>query len=154
MMTSIAKNVTILLVEDDPGHARLVEKNLRRANLTNPIVPLGDGRQAVEYLFREGPYSGDPIPANLLVLLDLNLPVMDGYQVLRRMKGNASTRRIPVIVLTTTDDEREIDRCYDLGCNVYITKPVDYEGFSEAIRKLGLFLSVVAIPKERTNNHE
>lgn len=154
MMTTITKDVTILLVEDDPGHARLVEKNLRRANLTNPIVPLSDGRQAMDYLFREGPYSDDPIPANLLVLLDLNLPVMDGYQVLRRMKGNDSTRRIPVIVLTTTDDEREIDRCYDLGCNVYITKPVDYEGFSEAIRKLGLFLSVVAIPKERTNGHE
>jgi len=153
-MTTITKDVTILLVEDDPGHARLVEKNLRRANLTNPIVPLSDGRQAVDYLFREGPYSDDPIPANLLVLLDLNLPVMDGYQVLRRMKGNDSTRRIPVIVLTTTDDEREIDRCYDLGCNVYITKPVDYEGFSEAIRKLGLFLSVVSIPKERTNGHE
>jgi len=153
-MTTITKDVTILLVEDDPGHARLVEKNLRRANLTNPIVPLSDGRQAMDYLFREGPYSDDPIPANLLVLLDLNLPVMDGYQVLRRMKGNDSTRRIPVIVLTTTDDEREIDRCYDLGCNVYITKPVDYEGFSEAIRKLGLFLSVVAIPKERTNGHE
>jgi CheY-like chemotaxis protein len=154
MMTSITNNVTILLVEDDPGHARLVEKNLRRANLTNPIVMLADGRQAMDYLFREGPYSGDPIPANLLVLLDLNLPVMDGYQVLGRMKENASTRRIPVIVLTTTDDAREIDRCYDLGCNVYITKPVDYEGFSEAIRKLGLFLSVVAIPKEGTNAHE
>jgi CheY-like chemotaxis protein len=154
MMTSIAKNVTILLVEDDPGHARLVEKNLRRANLTNPIVQLGDGRQAIDYLFREGPYSGDPIPGDLLVLLDLNLPVMDGYQVLRRLKENASTQRIPVIVLTTTDDAREIDRCYDLGCNVYITKPVDYEGFCEAIRKLGLFLSVVAIPKERTNGHD
>jgi CheY-like chemotaxis protein len=153
-MTSIAKNVTILLVEDDPGHARLVEKNLRRANLTNPIVALGDGRQAMDYLFREGAFSGDPTPGNLLVLLDLNLPVMDGYQVLRRMKADASTKRIPVIVLTTTDDAREIDRCYELGCNVYITKPVEYEGFSEAIRKLGLFLSVVSIPKERTNGHE
>jgi CheY-like chemotaxis protein len=117
---------------------------------TSPI-PLS---RSVTGVRRWNTYSGDPIPANLPVLLDLNLPVMDGYQVLRRMKGNASTRRIPVIVLTTTDDEREIDRCYDLGCNVYITKPVDYEGFSEAIRKLGLFLSVVAIPKERTNNHE
>ena len=153
-MTSVAKDVTILLVEDDPGHARLVEKNLRRANLTNPIVTLTDGRQAIDYLFREGAHAGEPLPGNLLVLLDLNLPVMDGYQVLGRMKENEATRRIPVIVLTTTDDAREIERCYDLGCNVYITKPVDYEGFSEAIRKLGLFLSVVAIPKERTNGHE
>jgi CheY-like chemotaxis protein len=151
---NIAKNVTILLVEDNPGHARLVEKNLRRANLNNPIVILGDGGQAVDYLFREGCYSREPMPENLLVLLDLNLPVMDGYQVLSRMKENDTTRRIPVIVLTTTDDPREIDRCYDLGCNVYLTKPVDYEEFSEAIRKLGLFLSVVAIPNEGSNGHE
>ena len=115
------KTVTILLVEDNPGHARLVEKNLHRANITNPIIILSDGRQAMDYLFREGIYSGAPIPENLLVLLDLNLPVVDGYQVLRRMKENAATRRIPVIVLTTTDDAREINRCYDLGCNVYIT---------------------------------
>lgn len=145
-----AQNVTILLVEDNPGHARLVEKNLRRANLNNPIVTLGDGGQAMSYVFREGPYSDAPMPENLLVLLDLNLPVMDGYQVLRRMKENEATRRIPVIILTTTDDPREIHRCYDLGCNVYLTKPVDYDDFSEAIRKLGLFLSVVAIPEEGT----
>jgi CheY-like chemotaxis protein len=153
-MMETAKNVTILLVEDNPGHARLVEKNLRRANLNNPIVILKDGGQAMDYLFRQGAYSGEPIPENLLVLLDLNLPVMDGYQVLSRMKENEAMRRIPVIVLTTTDDPREIDRCYDLGCNVYLTKPVDYEEFSEAIRKLGLFLSVVTVPKEGACGHE
>lgn len=153
-MANISKDVTILLVEDDPGHARLVEKNLLRANFANPIIKLTDGRQAMEYLFREGSYSGEPMPGNLLVLLDLNLPVMDGYQVLRRMKENPSTQRIPIIILTTTDDTREIDRCYDLGCNVYITKPVDYNSFSEAIRKLGLFLSVVAVPKERKDDYE
>lgn len=153
-MNSIIKNVTILLVEDDPGHARLVEKNLRRANIHNPIVKFEDGGQAMNYLFGEGAYSGNPIPENLLVLLDLNLPVMDGYRILRRMKEDESTRRIPVIILTTTDDPREIVRCYDLGCNVYITKPVDYEEFSEAIRKLGLFLSVVVIPREGSYSHE
>ena len=82
----------------------------------------------------------------MLVLLDLNMPVLDGYQVLQRMKSDDSTKRIPVVILTTTDDIREVERCYDLGCNVYITKPVDYEQFSEAIRKIGLFLSVVTIP--------
>lgn len=150
MIMNTAQNVTILLVEDNPGHARLVEKNLRRANINNPIVTVGDGGQAMAYVFREGPYSDVPMPENLLVLLDLNLPVMDGYQVLRRMKENEATRRIPIIILTTTDDPREIHRCYDLGCNVYLTKPVDYEDFSEAIRKLGLFLSVVAIPEDGT----
>ena len=132
--------VTILLVEDDPGHARLIEKNLRRANITNDIVNVTDGQQAIDYLFSNG-----RLPS-LLVLLDLNLPVLDGYQVLERMKNDERTKRIPVIILTTTDDTREVARCYELGCNVYVTKPVDYEQFSEAIRKLGLFMAVLMIP--------
>ena len=132
--------VTILLVEDDPGHARLIEKNLRRANLTNEIVRVADGQQAIDYLFSNGRAK------SLLVLLDLNLPVLDGYQVLERMKNDERTKRIPVIILTTTDDTREVARCYELGCNVYVTKPVDYEQFSEAIRKLGLFMAVFMIP--------
>jgi CheY-like chemotaxis protein len=133
--------VTIVLVEDDPGHARLIEKNLRRANLTNDIVHLTDGQQAVDYLF------GNGRPSSLLVLLDLNLPVLDGYQVLERMRNDERTKRIPVVILTTTDDTREVARCYELGCNVYITKPVDYEQFSDAIRKLGLFMAVLMIPE-------
>ncbi len=138
--------VTILLVEDDSGHARLIEKNLRRSNITNDIVTIEDGRQAVDYLFKEGQYAHSPHPSPLLVLLDLNLPGLDGYQVLKRMKHDERTKRIPVIILTTTDDTREVAKCYDLGCNVYITKPVDYGQFSEAIRKIGLFLSVVTVP--------
>jgi len=138
-MTDIPQ-VTILLVEDDPGHARLIEKNLRRANITNDIVKATDGQQAVDYLF------GNGRALSLLVLLDLNLPVLDGYQVLERMKADERTKHIPVIMLTTTDDSREVSRCYELGCNVYITKPVDYERFSDAIRKLGLFMAVFMIP--------
>ena len=140
------QEVTILLVEDDPGHARLIEKNLRRSNINNEIVTLTDGQQAVDYLFAQGQYGGRKRPSPLLVLLDLNMPVLDGYQVLERMKANEQTKRIPVVILTTTDDAREVERCYNLGCNVYITKPVDYEQFAEAIRKIGLFLSVVTIP--------
>ena len=140
------QEVAILLVEDDPGHARLIEKNLRRSNITNDIVTINDGQQAVDYLFGEGHYSGSKPHRPILVLLDLNLPGLDGYQVLRRMKGDDRTKRIPVVILTTTDDAREVERCYDLGCNVYMTKPVDYEQFSDAIRKLGLFLMVVTIP--------
>jgi CheY-like chemotaxis protein len=139
-------DVTILLVEDDPGHARLIEKNLRRANIKNEIAFAVDGQQALDYLFCEGGRASKERPSPLLVLLDLNLPVFDGYQVLERMKTDERTKRIPVVILTTTDDPREVARCYELGCNVYITKPVDYEQFSEAIRKLGLFLLVVMIP--------
>jgi CheY-like chemotaxis protein len=138
--------MTILLVEDDSGHARLIDKNLRRANITNRIDHVTDGQQAVDYLFCEEEYADRKRPSPLLVLLDLNMPVLDGYQVLERMKSNERTKRIPVIILTTTDDAREVARCYELGCNVYITKPVDYDQFSEAMRKLGLFLLVVMIP--------
>jgi len=140
------EEVAILLVEDDPGHARLIEKNLRRSGITNQLVTVGDGQQALDYLHGEGAYEGTGAASPLLVLLDLNLPVLDGYQVLKRMKADQRTKHIPVIILTTTDDTREVKRCYDLGCNVYITKPVDYQEFSDAIRKIGLFLSVVTVP--------
>jgi len=143
---SSVQEVTILLVEDDPGHARLIEKNLRRSNITNDIVIITDGQQVLDYLFGKGEYAGGEHASPLLVLLDLNLPVLDGYQVLQRMKADDRTKRIPVVILTTTDDAREVSRCYDLGCNVYVIKPVDYAQFSEAICKLGLFLSVVTVP--------
>ena len=140
------QEVTILLVEDDPGHARLIEKNLRRSNVANSIIKASDGQQAIDYLFSEGQYRGSKHTSPLLVLLDLNMPVLDGYQVLKRMKADERTRRIPVIILTTTEDTREVSRCYELGCSVYVTKPVDYAPFTDAIRKIGLFLSIVSVP--------
>ena len=109
-------------------------------------MTIDNGQHAVDYLFKQGEYIDSPHASPLLVLLDLNLPGLDGYQVLQRMKGDEETKRIPVVILTTTDDKREVAKCYELGCNVYITKPVDYEHFSEAIRKIGLFLSVVTVP--------
>lgn len=145
-MKTNTDSVTILLVEDDPGHARLIEKNLRRNNIANDIVKLDDGQKAVDFIFNSGEYADKSRPKPVLVLLDLNLPVLSGYQVLQRMKNDESTRHIPVVILTTTDDSREVQKCYDLGCNIYITKPVDYEQFTEAIRKIGLFLSIVQVP--------
>jgi CheY-like chemotaxis protein len=142
------REVTILLVEDDPGHALLIEKNLRRANVTNQITILTDGRAALDYLSSESKKAEGDHPLPILVLLDLNIPVLDGYQVLKHMKTDERTKRIPVVILTTTDDPREVTRCYELGCNVYVTKPVDYGNFSEAIRKLGLFISIVTIPNQ------
>jgi CheY-like chemotaxis protein len=136
------------LVEDNEGHARLIEKNLRRANISNPIVKLEDGQLALDYLFGERGYVNTQDHQPLLVLLDLNLPVVDGYRVLEKMKADDRTKSIKIIILTTTDDTGEINRCYELGCNVYINKPVEYEQFSEAISRLGLFLSVVMLPDE------
>jgi CheY-like chemotaxis protein len=138
----------ILLVEDDPGHALLIEKNLRRAGVMNEIIKLEDGGSAVDYLFGEGVYKAHINPAPLLILLDLNLPVLNGLQVLQRIKADERTRRIPVVMLTTTDSQHEITKCYDLGCNIYIVKPVDYVKFSETIRNLGLFLSTVKTSDE------
>ena len=137
--------VNIVMVEDDEGHARLIEKNIRRAGISNPIHHFTDGTTALDYLWNDphGPAHNGPA----LVLLDLNLPDMSGIDILSKIKGDAHLRRTPVVVLTTTDDKVEIQRCYDMGCNVYITKPVDYESFAGAIRQLGLFLSVIQAPE-------
>jgi CheY-like chemotaxis protein len=139
--------VTIIMVEDDEGHARLIQKNIRRAGVTNEIVAFQDGTSALAYLL--GPDGSGKVSAGrpLLILLDLNLPDMTGVDILKIVKENEQLKRTPVVVLTTTDDQREIQRCYDLGCNVYITKPVNYEGFSNAIRQLGLFFSVIQVPE-------
>lgn len=144
-MTANGKEVTIVMVEDDDGHARLIEKNVRRAGVKNEIVPFTDGKSALDYLLgedRSGEVSSDRY---LLVLLDLNLPDMSGTEILEKLKSNEYTKRMPIVILTTTDDESEIKKCYDLGANVYITKPVDYEGFANAIRQLGMFFSVMQI---------
>ena len=137
---------TILLVEDELAHARLVELNLRRAGLHNDLVMLDNGKKALEFLFSEGSYVEQLRPNPLLVLLDLNMPGINGYQVLQRLKNSEVTKHIPVIILTTTDDQGEIDKCYKLGCNVYITKPIAYEKFAATIRELGLFIQTMAVP--------
>ncbi len=142
-----ARPVTIIMVEDDEGHARLIEKNIRRAGVANEIIPFLNGTDALAYLMGPDGTGAVNKGRQLLVLLDLNLPDMTGIDILEKVKGNEHTKRSPVVVLTTTDDQREIQRCYDLGANVYITKPVDYDGFANAIRQLGLFFSVMQIPE-------
>ena len=146
-MNGLGKEVTIVMVEDDEGHARLIEKNIRRAGVNNEIIPFTNGTEALAYLLGPDGSGQDSAGRHLLILLDLNLPDMTGVSILEKVKNNPHTRRSPVVVLTTTDDEREIQRCYDLGANVYITKPVDYDGFANAIRQLGLFFSVMQVPE-------
>lgn len=155
------ETVSIVLIEDDDGHATLVERNLRRAGISNGFVRFHDGQQALDYFFGPAPadaaassVAGAEVKArparedlmNFVVLLDLKMPRVDGFEVLRRLKASPQTAAVPVIVLTTTDDPREIERCYELGCNVYITKPVEYDAFIEAVRRLGFFLQVVKLP--------
>jgi DNA-binding response OmpR family regulator len=142
----MSKPVKIIMIEDDEGHARLIERNIRRSGVNNEIVPFTNGTDAICFLFGSDGTGIEHKDQALLVLLDLNLPDMTGIDILRRIKENKYVKCAPVVVLTTTDDAQEIKRCYELGCNVYITKPVNYESFANAIRQLGLFFSVIQVP--------
>jgi CheY-like chemotaxis protein len=135
-------SVTIILVEDDDGHATLVERNLRRSGLDNGFIRLKDGQEALDFLLG----SEAPRRESYVLLLDIKMPRVDGIEVLKRLKADPWTATLPVIMLTTTDDPREIERCYQLGCNVYVTKPVEYEQFIDAVKRLGFFLQVVKLP--------
>ena len=145
---TIEQRLEILIVDDDEGHVELVRRNLRRLGVTNQIVALASGEAALEYVFRGGEHASRR-NGHLLILLDVNMPGgIDGVEVLRRIKSDPVKRKIPVIMLTTTDDPGEIEECYESGCNVYMTKPVDPATFIEAIQRLGLFISVVSVPTE------
>ncbi len=144
-------SMTLILAEDDDGHASLVQRNLRRAGFVNQLVHVRDGQEALDYIRGESNHARR-VAADFVLLLDINMPRVDGTEVLRRIKADPTTAKIPVIILTTTDDPREIERCYDLGCSVYLTKPVDYEGFIDAINRLGLFLQVVKVPRNGGKN--
>jgi CheY-like chemotaxis protein len=136
----------ILIVEDDEGHAILIRENLVAAGLNNRMEHFRDGQAALDFFFKP-----DATPARVhgqvyLVLLDIRMPKVDGIEVLRRLKADPVLRKLPVIMLTTTDDAREVERCHQLGCSVYIQKPVDYDKFAEAIRRLGLFVTLMLVP--------
>jgi CheY-like chemotaxis protein len=135
-------NPTILIVDDDEGHAILIRENLEAAGLSNHIEHFRDGQAVLDYFFQKRPAN----PQGCLVLLDIRMPKVDGIEVLRRLKADPELRKLPVIMLTTTDDTREVERCHQLGCSVYIQKPVDFERFTEAIRRLGLFLPLMVVP--------
>lgn len=144
----VDRELIILLAEDDEGHAYLVQENLRDAGLTNKVVHVTDGQAALDYVFCTGPYQERKPSGPLLLLLDINMPRVDGVEVLRRLKADPKTNELPAIMLTTTDDPREVKRCYEIGCSSYVTKPVEYDRFVEAIRRLGLFLAIVQVPRE------
>ena len=141
------EEVVVLIVEDDDGHARLIEKNLRRASINNEMLRFADGQQILDFLFRRGEGRKREHFTPYLLLLDIRIPKMDGVEVLRQIKQDEELRKIPVIMLTTTDDPREVDACHRLGCSHYIVKPVEYDKFSAALGQLGLFLKIVQVPQ-------
>jgi CheY-like chemotaxis protein len=146
-MNPAAREVVILVAEDDAGHARLIEKNLARAGLRNPIERFDNGQAVLDFLFRRGTARNRAKDTPYLLLLDIRMPQVDGVEVLRQVKQDPQLRKIPVIMLTTTDDPREVERCHAIGCASYIVKPVDYEKFAQAINSLGLYLSLVEVPE-------
>jgi CheY-like chemotaxis protein len=142
---------TILITEDDDGHAFLIEENLTRAGLQAPFLRFSDGQEVLDFLFERTTDPKFERGHPYLLLLDIRMPKVDGVEVLRQVKSEAGLRKLPVIMLTTTDDPREVERCHAEGCNSYIQKPVSWEGFASAINKLGEFLTLLQVPNsERT----
>lgn len=136
----------ILLAEDDPGHARLIEINLRDAGVDNEIIWLRDGQHVLDYLGGSGDAPRRCPGVRYLLLLDLHMPRINGIEVLSWIRRHHTFRRLPVVILTTTDDPREVDLCHRLGCSMYITKPVDYDRFASAMRQLANLLRTMTIP--------
>ena len=147
-MAMSKQSVVIMLVEDDDGHRLLIRENLRSGGIVNDIVEIRNGQEALDYLTRRGAYQ-DPAtsPRPGLILLDIKMPKVDGYAVLKRIKTDPALRVIPVLMLTSTDDQGEVNRCYALGANSYVVKPIQYEAFQSCVRALGLLLDIVRLPE-------
>jgi CheY-like chemotaxis protein len=127
----------------------LIRRNLKRTGVVSEVVEVNSGEAALDFIYRRGPYKERRRNSQLLVLLDINMPGLDGVEVLRQLKAGSSKSNIPVIMLTTTDDPREVERCYEMGCSVYVTKPVAPDQFIDAIRRLGAFVTTLELPREQ-----
>lgn len=137
----------ILLVEDNPDDADLTRRAFTRNNILNHLVVARDGVEALDYLFAAGAWADrDPADMPVLVLLDLKLPRIEGLEVLRQLRADPRTRFLPVVVLTSSVEERDVTRAYDLGCNSYIRKPVDFIHFTDAVRQLGIYWLGLNVP--------
>jgi CheY-like chemotaxis protein len=137
---------SVLLVEDNPNDVELTLSALKEARLANEIVVTNDGEQALDYLQRRGKYSGRTTPNPAVILLDLKMPKVDGHEVLRQIRADSELRLIPVVVLTSSREEKDLYSSYDKGANSYVVKPVDFEEFIGAISKLGVFWAVLNEP--------
>ena len=146
-MTQMKTDSVILIVEDDPAHRDLIERNLRRAGLENEIRSFEDGEEALAFLLRNAEGANREPGSSYQMLLDIGLPGMSGIETLREIKNEEALKKLPVTMLTTTDDPKEIDLCYKLGCNNYLVKPVEYGKLVEMVQALARFFSLVETPK-------
>ena len=138
-------DTTLLITEDDDGHATLIKKNLRRAGVNQEILHFHDGQEVLDFLFKRGSRQREDNKSYVL-LCDIRMPKVDGIEVLRQVKADTQLRTIPVIMITTTDDPKDVDQCHALGCSNYITKPVDYDTLVQSVQQLGVFLYLVEVP--------
>jgi two-component system response regulator len=141
------REVEILLVEDDEMDAEITIRALRKGKVANAIVHLSDGAQALDFLFAEGEYAGRDLNNRpRLIMLDLKMPKVDGIEVLERIKSDAVLKKIPVVMLTSSREHPDVERCYDLGANSYIVKPVGFENFMDAINSAGMYWMLINQP--------
>lgn len=130
---------TVLLVEDNPDDQALILRSLKKNNISNKIIVMNDGVEALEYLFSTGPFEGQKRPSPVVILLDISMPRLNGLQVLERVRADPDTKHIPVVILTSSTEEQDIATSYDLGVNSYVPKPVDFEEFTAAVARVGLY---------------
>jgi len=138
-----ADEIDIVIVEDNPNDAELIMRVLKKHGLANRLVVLRDGVEAIEFLFAEGKHAGRAVGAPRVILLDLKLPKVDGIEVLRRLKSDERTRQLPVVVLTSSTEDRDLKAAYELGVNSYVTKPIKFDEFARLIADLGMYWMVV-----------
>ena len=143
----MVEEVVILMAEDDEGHAGLIRRNLQRAGISNEIVHFIDGGKVIDFLKASKEDIQNGMKKSFLLLLDIRMPKVGGVEVLKFIKADDDLKSMPVLMLTTTDDPKEVKRCHELGCSHYITKPIEYNNFVEAVKSLGLFLKIVKVPE-------
>lgn len=143
-------NGTILIVEDNQDDEMLILRALKKFNIKNNVDVVRDGAEALDYLFKAGAYTDRPGDNPAVVALDIKLPKVDGLTVLERLRADARTRRVPVVMLTSSSQEEDMIRSYDLGCNSYVRKPVEFDKFTEAVSNLGLYWLLLNEPPPKT----
>ena len=138
-------DLIILIAEDDDGHALLIKETIEESGISNQLIRFKDGKELWDFFTGESMDSLYDPSQRYLVLLDINMPRMGGLEVLRKLKSEKEFRKIPVMMLTTTDDPREVENCYQMGCSVYITKPIDFNRFISTLKRLGLFIEIIEV---------